>query len=497
MALMLQRRSGGLADLRADAVRALKRFELQGHDVNSANPEHVEAYLQMRNQFDRIDGKRLLAFMASKQTNISQGATSVLAYWAVPKMNFPQGLPQDLLTAIAAPEDLEAAQLIGGNGIDHENYFIVDMCAPRERLGKNVKTLQFHTGTKTKVNTKDFGLENTGQPQAAEAPTNYRAAVEPTIYHGQPQAASQPQAATKRALTKTLSEPQEDPISKRRRLLSETFTGIREGIIASAASGKWKSNSKWCHDDVLSLIKELFQVLQGIVDHEAAAAFGTTEATAVAATGAILPATAAPGAILPATAATGAMAGANAPATVTPSARKLLNKVASFLANIFKTHPMFVHLHHFGDVFPKLTKMGATKRGDGILIELLAQLTPQGPPLTLIDMSKIGVVDRNDFRGTLLWQSYSQCLCASVLEQAHLKIKEGQTNECKDLLLDALEINPVPEEMADEINFVLKFMLDETKSPRDIMEEYNKTRPMNLKLIKNGSRGARYRLQQF
>ena len=137
---MLQRRAGKIEDQRADAIRAIKRFETQGYKLNSASTEVVEAYMQMRSQFDRVDGKHLLAYMASKTTDLEQGAKAVISYWAVPKTNFPQGLPQDLLDAISTPEDLAGAQVIGGGAIDHGSNFILDMCAPRERLGNYQNT---------------------------------------------------------------------------------------------------------------------------------------------------------------------------------------------------------------------------------------------------------------------------------------------------------------------------------------------------------------------
>ena len=133
---MLQRRGGNIVDQRADAIRNIKRFEAQGYKVSSLDKEVVDAYMQMRSQFSRIDGKRLLSYMDSKKTDLEQGAKAMISFWAVPKTNFPQGLPADLLDAVSTPEDLAEAEVIGGGTIDYESNFILDMCAPRERLGK-------------------------------------------------------------------------------------------------------------------------------------------------------------------------------------------------------------------------------------------------------------------------------------------------------------------------------------------------------------------------
>ena len=62
---------------------------------------------------------------------------------------------------------------------------------------------------KTKVDTKQLRVENTDQPQAAEVPNH----GQPQAV-GPPQAVGQPQVGTKRALTRTISEPHdtEEPI---------------------------------------------------------------------------------------------------------------------------------------------------------------------------------------------------------------------------------------------------------------------------------------------
>ena len=52
-----------------DAERALRRLRLQGFDLDPGNQEHVSAYMTLRANSSRVDGKRLVSYLASKRTN--------------------------------------------------------------------------------------------------------------------------------------------------------------------------------------------------------------------------------------------------------------------------------------------------------------------------------------------------------------------------------------------------------------------------------------------
>ena len=97
-----------------DATRALKRLTTQGYDVDPLDSEDVSAYMTLREHSSRVDGKRLLAYLASKRTDLHQGSNTIIEYWAVPKSNFPDGLPDAMAHAEVAPEDLRHAVALGG-----------------------------------------------------------------------------------------------------------------------------------------------------------------------------------------------------------------------------------------------------------------------------------------------------------------------------------------------------------------------------------------------
>ena len=55
-----------------DAIKALRRMRSQGYDLNPQDSEHISAYMTLRANTGRIDGRRLVAYLASKRTDGSQ-----------------------------------------------------------------------------------------------------------------------------------------------------------------------------------------------------------------------------------------------------------------------------------------------------------------------------------------------------------------------------------------------------------------------------------------
>ena len=109
-----------------EAVRALKRFAKGGlTDIDPDNKDHVSSYLTLRATVGRVDGKRLSHYLANKKATIQHGASSEMEYWGVPKLNFPDGLPEDFQDALVAQEDLQDAEVLGGGTFDQELYYII------------------------------------------------------------------------------------------------------------------------------------------------------------------------------------------------------------------------------------------------------------------------------------------------------------------------------------------------------------------------------------
>ena len=104
-----------------------------------------------------------LNFLNSKESNVVIGASAETKHWAVPKANFPAGLPQDIEDAIVDEEQLAELEAMGGDStrIDPNTYYVIDKVIDRKRLGKGVVTLKFFTGGNTKCESKSLNRQAT------------------------------------------------------------------------------------------------------------------------------------------------------------------------------------------------------------------------------------------------------------------------------------------------------------------------------------------------
>ena len=77
-----------------NAKRSIERFVVQGFTaLDPNNNDHVQAFIRLRAMQSRCDGKTLVHFLKNKQSNVHAGQKLSVEYWAVPKKNFPGGLP--------------------------------------------------------------------------------------------------------------------------------------------------------------------------------------------------------------------------------------------------------------------------------------------------------------------------------------------------------------------------------------------------------------------
>ena len=84
-----------------DAEKVLSRYVRQGYkNCEPHNPAHQRMYLQLRATCTRADAQTFLNFLNSNQQSVVIGAKAETKHWAVPKANFPAGLPQDIEAGI-------------------------------------------------------------------------------------------------------------------------------------------------------------------------------------------------------------------------------------------------------------------------------------------------------------------------------------------------------------------------------------------------------------
>ena len=208
-------------------------------------------------------------FMKSIETGreeVKAGTRSQMVCWAVPKANFPKGLPPKMKAA-ELPEDGECAP----TDIDRDMFFVIDQCVPREQLGKGVYTLSSFTGTENKFVSSGASNSGAGQPRARG------------VGDGEPKAPGagepeEPAAATcaiqrrgKRLRENppdAFSPPEEEtekPSVKQARVVMETLQTLGTNIETALKSGVWVSNSRLVYNSVLFWVEQTVGALEEMV----------------------------------------------------------------------------------------------------------------------------------------------------------------------------------------------------------------------------------------
>ena len=88
----------------ANAKASLMNFRRQSVDDSPANVEHLHAYISLRETSNRVGGRMLLNYLESRRQEVSHGEGAELTYWAVPRVNFPRGLPSNIAAKEKDPE---------------------------------------------------------------------------------------------------------------------------------------------------------------------------------------------------------------------------------------------------------------------------------------------------------------------------------------------------------------------------------------------------------
>ena len=86
----------GIAAVKA----AIANFRRQNHIVDEKNDEPVSVYVLLRDTHKRFSGQMLVDYLGSLKMTVSHGDLSTIGYWAVPRVNFPDGLPPHIANAV-------------------------------------------------------------------------------------------------------------------------------------------------------------------------------------------------------------------------------------------------------------------------------------------------------------------------------------------------------------------------------------------------------------
>ena len=109
-----------------NAVITLKRYRTEGFAVDPHSNEQQQALIQLRATAGRAGPETFMKYLESRTSHATHGANAEDQFWAVPKENFPDGLPEQLKAAVVREEDLLQAQIVGGGTFDFEDFYILD-----------------------------------------------------------------------------------------------------------------------------------------------------------------------------------------------------------------------------------------------------------------------------------------------------------------------------------------------------------------------------------
>ena len=250
----------------AAARVALQAYRRQSFPVDPDDPEMQNKYREMRLKFCRVSPAMFMKFLETGKEEVKAGTRSTMICWAVPKANFPKGLPPKIKAAELAAE---------GEGsptdVDHDMFYVIDQRVPREQLGKGVYTLSSFTGTVNSFVSSGASNSGAGQPRARG------------VGHGEPKAfgAGEPEepAAATGAIQRRgkrlrenpadafspLGEETEKPSVKQARVVMETLQTLRTNIETARKSEVWVSSNRLVNNSVLFWVQQTVGALEEMV----------------------------------------------------------------------------------------------------------------------------------------------------------------------------------------------------------------------------------------
>ena len=72
---------------------ALRRFKREGQPLDPNNPQHCAAYAACRLGMHRVSPEKVLQYLEDAKHGEEHGASCSQRMWAVPRENFPHGVP--------------------------------------------------------------------------------------------------------------------------------------------------------------------------------------------------------------------------------------------------------------------------------------------------------------------------------------------------------------------------------------------------------------------
>lgn len=241
------------------ARAALQGYKRQHHAVEPDNEDQLKVYIEMREKFQRVSGGQFLKYLETGKQEVKAGNQSVLSYWAVPKANFPNGLPKKI--ALAESSD-GVADAEGIDQVDRDQFYVIDQCVPRDQLGKNVWVVSTYSGAQSKylqsgpskmVGARLGAVDGALAPATGGVDAAAAGALADNRQAGsqgsQAAALALPPGGQPRALRERPSdafkdhgdEEREDPEARQARILKDTLVTLRKNIEDAKKANVWVS----------------------------------------------------------------------------------------------------------------------------------------------------------------------------------------------------------------------------------------------------------------
>ena len=122
---------------------ALRRLAASGYSLDAHDKEHQQAYLLCRQRSNRVKGEDVLACLESTKHKSDTGIKVSTVFFAVPRSNFANQLPQALGKYLVSEEELQANYVQGEEPVEMAAFFILDPSAPATELGLRVRQVSF------------------------------------------------------------------------------------------------------------------------------------------------------------------------------------------------------------------------------------------------------------------------------------------------------------------------------------------------------------------
>jgi hypothetical protein len=234
-------------------------FKRQSYAVDPNCKEHQDKYREMRLKFARVSPAMFMKFLDTGKETVSAGASSAMAFWVVPKRNFPKGLPPKLKSS-----EVDADAEYAPQDVDREHFYVIDQCIPREQLGKGVWTVTSFNSTTSKY-TSATSRSGSRPSHGDEAATG---AVElaPAAATGADDVLAR--RGTRRLRQHTSSGGDDDPeglAAKKSRMVTDTLGTLKANIESAKDAGIWTSVNVLSNNSVLFWVEQTVGALEEMV----------------------------------------------------------------------------------------------------------------------------------------------------------------------------------------------------------------------------------------